>query len=82
MASIDEEEGCLTYGEVWSYAITGKYLGDVLVPVLVILTQFLACGFSVFVEYLQVTVALWMVWGRENTIDAKLLGVHHPLVDF
>ena len=54
--------------------ITGEYLVDVLVPVvLVILTQFLECGILVFVEYLQLSIALWVVWGAENIINAKFL---------
>ena len=39
VSPVDEEEGCFTCGEVWSYAITGECLVNVLVPVgLVILT--------------------------------------------
>ena len=46
VSPIDKEEGCLTSSEVWSYMITGEYLVDVAVPViLVILIQFPECGF-------------------------------------
>ena len=45
VSPIDEGEGFFTCGEVWSYMIADQYLVDVIPAVLVILTQFLECGF-------------------------------------
>ena len=50
---MDKGEGCFGCSELWGYMVAGEYLGDVLVPVvLVILTKFPESGFEVFMEYL------------------------------
>ena len=64
--------------------IAGKYLIDVLVPVVWILfTKFLKSGFKLY-ENLQFSIRLWVIWGRKDVVNAKVLEniVHQLVLEF